>query len=899
MPPKQAPQTNKPANKQVLPSKEQSCFKQLVVYYTEKQYKKGIKEADRILKSFPNHGETLSMKALILSCMGKKDESMLLAKEGVKNDISSFLCWHSLSIVHKADRNYAEAIKCCRNALKWGKDNQQIVKDLSTLLLQTRDISGYAELRRTQLLNKPNVKGNWLTFALGLQLAGSFTQAVEVLNKWENIDKPLNADIETTEYLLYKAIIIEESGNLQAALNYVNENEKLILDKSTLQETRGRLLHGLKLFEESKKVWLSLLNSNSEHHSYHRALIKTQCQIPFEVHTPYDFKKNYDRTLPLPELSREQIESLESLYDELLQKYPRSSTVKRVPLEFSLVGGSFERRLKEYVLPFLRKGIPSLFADLKSLYKDTEKVKVISDLFHHFESENQQGSESSNHAKPNGTDHKPEPPAFILWTYFFLGQHYDRLGDYGKALSYINKALSHTPTAIELYMAKSRILKHAGNLELAANVYNDARKMDLADRYLNTKSTKYLLRCDKRIEADRVISLFTKEGEDFLSYLYEMQATWFEIEKGDSFRRSGEYGWALRSLDCVIKHFDDIRDDEYDFHNYCMRKGTLSAYYDLLKFEDKLFAHKSYLLALKGIIRVYRDIFDSPKSAEKQEEKPVSGASKKQKEKEKEKEKEDERNKSKGPAKTKKGEKGKQQQQQQKTDEEIERPGLEKTPIPIPEHSKILIEASKYVQLLKKNGSDVEGHILAAEIYLRREKYLLVLQSLKFLLSKEPNNPQVHKIKIQFLLKVKELLSNSGSSSSSTVTLPAPVREILTTELEALLAGKSVVEINEEFLRQFQTSVSARTTAVELKLLLNPAEKDAALTILTNVEGNGTYRDHIAAFNLIEKLTSEESIKKKNKESSHQKFPHASFFSSTPETLDVSSLEDTLLGVDA
>jgi hypothetical protein len=42
--------------------------------YEGKLYKKGTKAADTILKKFPNHGETLAMKGLIVSCLGKKDE---------------------------------------------------------------------------------------------------------------------------------------------------------------------------------------------------------------------------------------------------------------------------------------------------------------------------------------------------------------------------------------------------------------------------------------------------------------------------------------------------------------------------------------------------------------------------------------------------------------------------------------------------------------------------------------------------------------------------------------------------------------------------------------------------------------------------------------------------------
>jgi hypothetical protein len=45
-----------------LPTKESNLFKQVVKCYETKQYKKGLKAADTVLKKFPNHGETLSMK---------------------------------------------------------------------------------------------------------------------------------------------------------------------------------------------------------------------------------------------------------------------------------------------------------------------------------------------------------------------------------------------------------------------------------------------------------------------------------------------------------------------------------------------------------------------------------------------------------------------------------------------------------------------------------------------------------------------------------------------------------------------------------------------------------------------------------------------------------------------
>jgi hypothetical protein len=66
------PDTTNPQSGQgrPLPKKEADLFKNVVKFYESKQYKKGLKNAETILKRFPNHGETLCMKGLIVNSLG-------------------------------------------------------------------------------------------------------------------------------------------------------------------------------------------------------------------------------------------------------------------------------------------------------------------------------------------------------------------------------------------------------------------------------------------------------------------------------------------------------------------------------------------------------------------------------------------------------------------------------------------------------------------------------------------------------------------------------------------------------------------------------------------------------------------------------------------------------------
>ena len=87
--------------------------------------------------------ETLAMKGLTLNCLGRKEEAYEYVRRGLRNDLKSHVCWHVYGLLQRSDKKYDEAIKCYRNALKWEKDNIQILRDLSLLQIQMRDMEGY------------------------------------------------------------------------------------------------------------------------------------------------------------------------------------------------------------------------------------------------------------------------------------------------------------------------------------------------------------------------------------------------------------------------------------------------------------------------------------------------------------------------------------------------------------------------------------------------------------------------------------------------------------------------------------------------------------------------------------------------------------------------------------
>ena len=117
--------------------------------------------------------------------------------------------------------------------------------------------------------------------------------------------------------------------------------------------------------------------------------------------------------------------------------------------------------------------------------------------------------------------------------------------------------------------------------------------MDLADRYINTKATKYHLRANRAGCAADTVALFVKQntlsgynaeqlndGESLATQrkdatriathekLHNMQCSWYELEAGEACERKGNLGQAMKFYSGVIGHFDVYKEDQFDFHTH-------------------------------------------------------------------------------------------------------------------------------------------------------------------------------------------------------------------------------------------------------------------------------------------------------------------------------------------
>ncbi|XP_003742914.1 N-alpha-acetyltransferase 15, NatA auxiliary subunit [Galendromus occidentalis] len=771
---------------QPLPQKENAVFKKILRCYENKQYKNGLKLAKQILSNpkYAEHGETLAMKGLLLNCLRRKDEAYEHVKRGLKSDVKSHVCWHVFGLLQRSDRKYDEAIRAYRNALKCDSDHIQILRDLSLLQIQMRDLEGYKETRHKLFTLRPTQKASWIGLAMSYHLLDDHEMAVKLIDEFLKIQNKTSYDYEQSELLLYELQIIFESGNYVEVLQRMDHNAGLIYDKLSLMEMRAEVYLRLEKFDLAEKLYNELITRNPENKAFYYGMMKARC-----------LDKDEDKVAMLEEFSK---------------KFPRAQIPRRLPLNMSS-GETFRSLVDDYMRRAITKGVPPLFVDLKPLYADPQNVKIIEELIEMYL---QNLVISSTFESAGGDGAELQPVTSVVWTLYLACQHFDHIGDTKRALELVERAIEHTPTLIELYLAKAKFYKHAGNMIGAVQCLDEAQALDTADRYINSKCAKYMLKAKLLDEAEAMCAKFTRENVSAMENLNEMQCMWFQTECANAYSKLNRYGDALKKCHEVDRHFVEIIEDQFDFHTYCMRKTTLRSYIGLLRLEDVVRGHPFYFKAARIAIKTYLRLHDHPLNDKKAEQDQLeSTLSKSELKKLRSKQK-------KAQEKVRQDEKENKDKKVANDDEKLE-DTLNPEKLERPENP--LEEAIRFLKPLQElSPKNIETHLLAYEIYMRTGKPLLMLQCLKRAHRLQPDHPQLHVCLAHFVSKV------------ANQDLTGPVGAVVEKQLSSLLSGKqkSAKDLNSDFLQQHRDSYAHAVAAATVLYELDKTKQSEALKLL-------------------------------------------------------------------
>jgi peptide alpha-N-acetyltransferase len=172
--------------------------------------------------------------------------------------------------------------------------------------------------------------------------------------------------------------------------------------------------------------------------------------------------------------------------------------------------------------------------------KQHPTFKIIVDLVEGY------SSNLASNGKLLPSDEYEESPSTELWTWYLRAGLHELAAEYTEAVAVLDKCLDHTPTAVDVYALKGRIVKSAGDIKAAVDSLDKGRDLDRQDRYINNQTTKYMLEAGMEQDALNRISLFTKHEGNPEANLYDMQCSWYELGLAACYAKKENWGKGLK-----------------------------------------------------------------------------------------------------------------------------------------------------------------------------------------------------------------------------------------------------------------------------------------------------------------------------------------------------------------
>jgi len=92
----------------------------MLKFYDEKNNKKALEIADRLLQAYPEHIEVMSFKAMTLNQAKNFTQAEFWINKALKKDFTAFFGWHVMGIIKKSTKDYEGARSAYLQAYKLG-----------------------------------------------------------------------------------------------------------------------------------------------------------------------------------------------------------------------------------------------------------------------------------------------------------------------------------------------------------------------------------------------------------------------------------------------------------------------------------------------------------------------------------------------------------------------------------------------------------------------------------------------------------------------------------------------------------------------------------------------------------------------------------------------------------
>ena len=434
---------------------------------------------------------------------------------------------------------------------------------------------------------------HWVQYSISEYFLGNYERSLSLINSVLNNFEDTMKKQEYHEVILFKTQILFKLKRYKECIDILENNlENKCVDRITFYENIINSCVKINDVEKGAKYCKLALKINPEN-------IMTYLNY-FNLKVKNVNLNKYDDLFTLEENSEERKNIYEILTKEIEPELTKVKITEKLKLGLTF-GEDFIKIFSQYFLKSIKFNLPSFFNNIKFIYQYPQqkvKIKTIQDIvtsnITEIETNNSLSKEIIELNKDNSNLNIQ--PVFI-WVYYFASQHYDILGESEKALEYINKAIKSTPSVVEFFMVKSKILKHNLLFDEAAKAMGKAKELDLSDRYLNAKHAKAVARKGDVDESANIMMEFVKNPlieENMLRY----QCLWFKIETGMAYLKQGKLLMAHRMFKGILDNYKEMFEDQNDFYNYSLRRYMLKDFCSLIKYSKVMFKDKLVLSSL-------------------------------------------------------------------------------------------------------------------------------------------------------------------------------------------------------------------------------------------------------------------------------------------------------------
>ena len=128
--------------------------------------------------------------------------------------------------------------------------------------MQIRELADFVESRRQLLTMRPNTRVNWMAFCVGHFYKGDHDAALKVMDEYESSranaaglegDDPKTAKFEQSEMHMFRAMILEEAGRREEALEVLEKRAEEIVDAVGKTEQRAQVARGARRGDDGRR----------------------------------------------------------------------------------------------------------------------------------------------------------------------------------------------------------------------------------------------------------------------------------------------------------------------------------------------------------------------------------------------------------------------------------------------------------------------------------------------------------------------------------------------------------------------------------------------------------------------------------------------------------------------